>query len=134
MRRPILILALTLAATACKPKPVSVDEAALDVLDEEVGYGRPAETGEVVTIDYRLLLPNGEELMAHSGHRFVLGHGTVIAGVDEAVEGMRTGGRRVVSCPPHKHWGREGYGDEVPPNTTLELHVKLRRVEPWDGR
>ena len=43
---------------------------------------------------------------------------------------MRVGGERTVTCPPHKHWGRNGYGDgAVPPNTPLTLEIKLVSVE-----
>jgi FKBP-type peptidyl-prolyl cis-trans isomerase len=45
---------------------------------------------------------------------------------------MRPGGKRVIRCPPHKHWGSIGYGEgkgRIPPHTTLTLHIDLKSIE-----
>jgi peptidylprolyl isomerase len=55
----------------------------------------------------------------------------VVAGFDQAVRGMRIGGRRVVRCPPHKHWGRGGYADGViAAREELVFHIRLLATEP----
>lgn len=114
----------------CKDYNVQVNETPIKLIEDHPGRGRTATEGDVVTIDYELRLPDGKRLLAEEDFRFTVGKGAVIAAVDEAVLGMREGGRRVADCPPHKHWGRVGYGDgAVPPHTKLALHVKLKNVE-----
>lgn len=124
------MLAITAALAGCTDREVSVKETPLAVLSETVGHGRAAKAGDIVTIDYRVMLPSGQELMSEKEFRFQLGGGAVVAGVDEAVTGMRVGGRRTVKCPPHKHWGSKGYGNgKIPPNTFLTFSIKLTDVD-----
>jgi len=100
------------------------------VVSETVGKGRRAKEGDVVTIAYRAALPDGSTLLEDDEFVFRLGAEAVIAGVDEGVAGMRTGGKRVVECPPHKHWGRAGYGNgAVPPDTPLTLYLRLLDID-----
>jgi FKBP-type peptidyl-prolyl cis-trans isomerase len=125
-----LLLAAMAALSGCTERDVSVKETPLSVLSETVGYGRAAQPGDIVTIDYRVLLPNGQELMSEKRFRFQLGGGAVVEGMDEAVTGMRVGGKRIVKCPPHKHWGSNGYGNgKIPPHTYLTFSVKLTDVD-----
>ncbi len=128
----ILIVALSaiLLTPGCGGQDVAVKPTPITIISETIGHGRPAKAGDVVCIDYRLVFPNGSELLNEKDFSFILGGGSVIAGIDEAVTGMRKGGSRVVDCPPHKHWGSAGYGNgKVPPNTRLTIHVRLVSVE-----
>jgi len=113
----------------CHERQVTVEETPIRIISEQVGRGRIADDGRTVYIDYEVTLPGGETVLKHKDWRFVVGAGSVVEGMDEAVRGMRAGGERTVDCPPHKHWGRIGHGDEIPPNTNLIFHVKLNRVE-----
>lgn len=125
-------LAATLACAAligCHRPDVKVEETPIRIVHDEPGRGRVATPGRTVHIDYEIKLPSGETVLRHKDWRFVLGRGTVIEGIDEAVTGMRPGGERVVECPPHKHWGRLGYGEAIPPNTNLIFEIRLARVE-----
>jgi FKBP-type peptidyl-prolyl cis-trans isomerase len=132
--RTLLAIGLTLACLGCEPPTVAVEETPITVAGEREGRGRAASPGDVVCIDYRVLMPDGSELMRDRNFCFQLGGGAVIAGLDDGVVGMRRGGRRVIKCPPHKHWGRAGYGNgAVPPNTTLTLHVELKSIDEGPG-
>ncbi len=127
---PIAALCAVILVPGCEGPDVAVKPTPITVISETIGRGRQAENGDVVCIDYRLLFPDGTELMKEKDFGFILGGGSVIAGIDEAVTGMRKGGSRVVDCPPHKHWGSAGYGDgKIPPNTRLTIHVRLVSVE-----
>ncbi len=109
---------------------VTIKETPIRILSDKAGYGRAAKPGDLVTISYVVILPDGKELMRHDEFRFEVGAQAVIRGIDEAVRGMRTHGTRVVECPPHKHWGRAGYGDgAVPRNTTLIIHIEVTDIE-----
>jgi|EP01047_Picozoa_sp_COSAG01_P077580 peptidylprolyl isomerase len=59
-----------------------------------------------------------------------LGGGQVIAGLDEAVRGMRAGGQRKCKIPPSCAYGDQGDGPQgkIPPYATLIFDVELVRV------
>jgi FK506-binding nuclear protein len=130
----LLLAGVSLTSAGCEPPNVTVEETPITVAGERVGHGQAAAPGDVVCVNYRVLMPDGAELMRDDDFRFQLGGGAVISGLDEGVVGMRPGGRRVITCPPHKHWGRAGYGNgAVPPNTTLTLHIELKSIDEGPG-
>lgn len=59
---------------------------------------------------------------------FGLGSGQVIAGWYQGVEGMRVGGRRRITIPPHLGYGARGAGGVIGPNETLVFVVDLVAV------
>lgn len=56
---------------------------------------------------------------------FALGAGQVISGWDLGVEGMRVGGRRVLTIPPGLAYGDRGAGNVIGPGETLVFIVDL---------
>lgn len=119
---------IALAIAGCETPVVDLAEPPVTVATETAGNGPEARVGRLVSIDYVIRLPDGTEVLRDQDYQFKLGEGAVIAGVDRAVEGMRVGGRRTVECPPHMHWGRQGHGDKIPPNTNLSIDIRLNRV------
>jgi FKBP-type peptidyl-prolyl cis-trans isomerase len=130
-RRLTAVLVTVAALAGCKPAAdMAISEVRVKVVKEDRGHGKPAQVGDVVCIDYRVFTVEGEEIMWAQDFCYELGGGSVIAGLDEGVMGMKASGKRVIQCPPHKHWGREGYGDgKIPKKTTLLIHVKLTSIE-----
>ena len=131
MKRSITIFVLVsvMGLGGCSDREVSISETPIKILNDKPGRGRRAESGRTVYIDYEILMPDGKLVLSHKDWRFVMGNNTVVEGMEDAVLGMRVGGRRVVECPPHKHWGRNGYTDKIPPNTFLTFKVRLNRVD-----
>lgn len=128
--RRILAFSAVLAAAACGPEDPTVKVTPISIISDTVGIGEPAKADDLVTIDYRILTDEGREVNSQQGYRFILGTGAVIEGIDDAVKGMKIAGERTIRCPPHRHWGRDGYGDDkVPANATLTIEIKLKAID-----
>lgn len=123
--------ALPLAGCVDRAVEVSLDKA-VKSHDTRVGTGPPAEPGNLVEIHYTAALPDGSIVIdtrpKGKTHKFVVGDGSVVPGVDEGIVGMRTGGVRVLVLPPHAHYGRAGYAGIIPPETVLRFEIEMVRV------
>lgn len=101
--------------------------------DLAVGDGDLANAGHQVTVHYTGWLTNGQKfdssLDRRSPFSFQLGQGRVIQGWDQGVQGMRIGGRRKLTIPPHLGYGVRGAGSVIPPNATLVFEVELLGVQ-----
>jgi peptidylprolyl isomerase len=60
---------------------------------------------------------------------FPLGAGRVIKGWDQGLQGMRVGGRRRLTIPPHLGYGDRGAGAAIAPGETLIFVVDLVDVK-----
>jgi peptidylprolyl isomerase len=60
---------------------------------------------------------------------FPVGGGQVISGWDRGVAGMKVGGRRRLTIPPHLAYGDRGAGGVIAPGETLVFVVDLVGVE-----
>ncbi len=84
-----------------QPKPVTAEEvaAALEHMREQQAQFRAVERaagpGDLLVVDYTLAL-DGEEPSRQSGYEFLVGGGTVLPEIDQAVVGMRAGEERRV--------------------------------------
>ena len=59
---------------------------------------------------------------------FTLGGGEVIPGWDLGIEGMREGGRRILSIPAELAYGDQGSPPSIKPGETLMFVVDLEKV------
>jgi len=126
----LAILGLLLLPACGPAKDPTVKETPVKIVSEREGFGRPATSGDLVTIDYGIFLEDGREVLAQKRYRFVLGSGSVIAGIDVTVLGMRIKGTRTILCPPQLHWGRGGYGNgAIPADETLTIVVELDQID-----
>ena len=117
--------------TAAQPAPDP--NAKLEIKDLAVGKGAEAKAGDTVRVHYVGTLTNGDEFDASKKHgdkpfEFELGKGRVIKGWDEGVAGMKEGGKRKLTIPPHLGYGARGAGAKIPPNSTLVFEVELVEV------
>ena len=106
----------------------------LTVEDLEEGTGAEATTGSRVTVHYvGVSWSNGEQFDASwdrdEPFSFPLGAGHVISGWDQGVAGMREGGRRRLTIPPHLGYGSTGAGGVIKPNETLVFVIDLVSVD-----
>jgi len=111
--------------------PTTVSE--LKIEDLVVGTGAEAKTGDTVVIHYTGWLEDGSEFDSslHLGEpiEFVLGQGDVIDGWEQGLLGMKAGGKRKLTVPPHLGYGAKGLEDFVPPQAALIFEVELLEIK-----
>jgi len=99
----------------------------LYVQDMEMGTGAVAIRGKSVVVRYAGWLPNGKQF--DSGEVTVtLGTNKVIRAWEEALLGMRVGGRRRLVTPPNLAYGTRGAGDDIPPNAVLVFEMQVMSI------
>jgi FKBP-type peptidyl-prolyl cis-trans isomerase FkpA len=112
----------------------------LQKVDTVTGSGDEARSGRVVRVHYTGWLydaakpdkrGNKFDSSKDSGQPFdfTLGAREVISGWDEGVAGMKVGGKRTLTIPPHMGYGARGAGGVIPPNATLVFEVELLEVK-----
>jgi peptidylprolyl isomerase len=110
--------------------PEGEPPADLVIVDEIVGDGAEATAGRTVLAHYvGVAFSSGEEFDS-SWNRgeplaFPLGAGRVIKGWDQGLLGMKVGGRRRLTIPPHLAYGDRGAGSAIAPGETLIFVVDL---------
>jgi FKBP-type peptidyl-prolyl cis-trans isomerase len=112
----------------------------LQKVDMVTGSGAEARPGRVVRVHYTGWLYDANK-PDHRGSKFdsskdggqpfdfTLGGREVIPGWDEGVAGMKVGGKRVLTIPPHMGYGARGAGGVIPPNATRVFEVELLEVK-----
>jgi peptidylprolyl isomerase len=113
--------------------PDTAPPAELVCEDLVVGDGPEAVAGSDVTVHYvGVAWSTGAQFDASWDRRdtfgFRLGVGQVISGWDEGVQGMKVGGRRRITIPPHKGYGAQGAGGVIEGGETLVFVVDLLGV------
>ncbi len=97
-----------------------------------VGTGEIAEPGDIVSAHYVGTLANGQVFDTSRTRgvpiTFTLGMGQVIRGWDEGIQGMREGGKRILTIAPDYAYGAQAVGI-IPANSTLTFEVELVTVE-----
>ena len=130
-----ILLVASLVASLVAFSSVSVgaqDVKDLIVKEVKAGTGKEAKDGNTVTVHYTGTLTNGKQFDSSVGRgpfSFILGRGEVIKGWDRGVKGMKIGGIRKLTIPPHLGYGERGAGADIPPNATLLFDVELLKVE-----
>jgi FKBP-type peptidyl-prolyl cis-trans isomerase len=106
--------------------------AELIIEELQVGDGAEAAPGQHVTVHYTGWLTNGTKFDSSVDRgdpfSFRLGAGQVISGWDQGVAGMKVGGKRKLTIPPHMGYGARGAGGVIPPNATLVFEVELLEI------
>jgi peptidylprolyl isomerase len=107
--------------------------AELVIEDLTVGEGPEARAGQTVDVHYvGVAHSTGQEFDASYNRgqtfSFPLGAGHVIGGWDQGVQGMKVGGRRKLTIPPHLGYVALVAGGAIKHNETLIFVVDLLGV------
>lgn len=112
-------------------------ESGLQYEDVRTGTGEAPSAGQTVVVEYTGAQKDGtpfdSRLDPGEPLEFVLGDDSMIPGFEQGVAGMRVGGRRKLTIPPHLAYGDHGDvapGGPLPPGETLTFDVELLDVRP----
>ena len=115
-------------ATAAKPE---ADTKELKIIDQRVGMGPAANTGDQLSMNYKGTLLDGKVFDQSYGRGpfdFQLGAGKVIKGWDQGIVGMKVGGKRKLVIPADLAYGAQSPSPDIPANSTLVFEVELLSV------
>lgn len=96
--------------------------------DVVTGVGRRVRPSDSVTIHYTARLDSGERIDSTHDRgepEFFSLQAAPVLGWLDAIPGMRRGGKRRITVPPHRAFGDEGVEGLIPPGATLEFLVEL---------
>ena len=103
----------------------------LQVTDIQLGDGKEAVKGALITTQYRGFLEDGTQFDSsyERGKPFqcVIGTGRVIKGWDQGLMGMKVGGKRKLWVPAHLAYGERSMG-AITPNSDLTFEIELLEV------
>ncbi len=118
------------SVTATEANP-EADVTELKIVDERVGTGPTANTGDQLSMNYKGTLLNGKVFDQSYGRGpfdFQLGAGNVIKGWDQGIVGMKVGGKRKLVIPADLAYGAQSPSPDIPANSTLVFEVELLSV------
>lgn len=106
----------------------------LNAQDTLAGVGALADAGKTVTVAYtgylydaRVAGNRGTQFDTSASFPFKLGAGSVIAGFDAGIQGMRVGGKRTLTIPAAQAYGSAGKGS-IPGGAALVFDVEVTAV------
>jgi FKBP-type peptidyl-prolyl cis-trans isomerase len=121
------------AATQTAAGKTTTAASGLQILDEVVGTGAEAKTGDTVSVHYTGTLTDGTKFDSSLDRGtpldFTIGAGNVIKGWDEGVVGMKVGGKRKLTIPPDLAYGASGYPPVIPANAILIFEIELVTIK-----
>jgi len=132
------VFALVVAAASCATPPTTPSHyAPFSQTDLIIGTGPSVASGNLITVNYTGWFydpsqPNNQGLQFDTSigttpFSFTVGTGSVIAGWDQGIIGMQTGGTRRLIVPPSLAYGQTRSGP-VPANTTLVFDITLLAI------
>ena len=126
----MILLALTLLLQTPAAPQAQPD---FKMTEVQVGHGKPAQAGDVITVLYKGTLTDGKVFDENQSagkvpFAFVLGQAQVIRGWDLGMNGIKEGGKRHLVIPPVMGYGDKEVGP-IPKNSTLEFDVEALRID-----
>lgn len=95
----------------------------------EKGNGRFAQPGARATIEYSVMLLNGDTCYSNLTRTFIIGHERIEPGLDEGIRFMRVGDKAKFILPSHLAFGLVGDRGNIPQKATLVYDVELNEIK-----
>lgn len=102
------------------------------VMVEEVitGSGDQIKVGDIGSFFYETRI--GDKIVSRyekdGGYSLQLGKNEVMKAWDIGIPGMKTGGKRRLTCPPNSAYGEAGLPPVIPQNVTLVCEISLVNI------
>ena len=141
MKKPLLSLAIAMAALTALPIAAQTDVAAKAAQEPGAvvtpsglvfkslkdGSGASPKATDTVKVHYRGTFPDGKEFDSSykTGQPAEFPLNGVIKCWTEGVQMMKVGGKARLVCPPAIAYGARGAGGRIPPTATLMFKVEL---------
>ncbi|MFC7421765.1 FKBP-type peptidyl-prolyl cis-trans isomerase [Iodobacter arcticus] len=104
----------------------------LKIEDIQLGEGKEAVRGALITTQYRGFLEDGTQFDSSYDRgvpfQCVIGTGRVIKGWDQGLMGMKVGGKRKLWVPAHLAYGERQIGEHIKPHSNLIFELELLEV------
>jgi FKBP-type peptidyl-prolyl cis-trans isomerase len=142
------IIWIAAVAMGCSRYESWTTESGLQVTEIREGTGPVAKQGEFILLHYTAWYLEGDRvesdqfdttLNLDGPRKFLVGKSNLLPGLDEGIETMRKGGKRIFVLPPHLAFGEEGRPGVVPPGTWVKFEVELvditpgpPKIRPWN--
>lgn len=96
------------------------------------GTGPAVKKGDRVRVHYTGTLMDGTKFDSSLDRgvpfEFTVGEGAVIQGWDLGIIGMKKGGKRKLTIPPHLAYDLQGSPPKIGPNATLRFEIELVEI------
>jgi peptidylprolyl isomerase len=94
------------------------------------GTGPVVEKGDLIVANYIGQVYDGDKPFDNSFIRkepapFTIGVGSVVDGWDDGLVGAKVGSRVLLRIPPKLGYGKEGKGEDIPPDSTLYFVIDI---------
>ena len=100
--------------------------------DVRIGSGAEVKEGDSITVHYVGTTQSGVKFDSSyergKPYTWTVGAGTVIAGWEQGLPGMKVGGQRILVIPAEMAYGNRQVG-AIPPNSPLVFSVELLKIE-----
>ncbi|KAG5842210.1 peptidyl-prolyl cis-trans isomerase FKBP9 [Anguilla anguilla] len=130
----MIYLALLITFVACNAPPVPLDDIVVEKTFVPEKCERAVKSGDFVRYHYNGMFPDGKKFDSSydrgSTYNVYVGKKQLIEGMDKALVGMCVNERRLVKIPPALAYGKNGYGDVIPPDAILHFDVLL--LDIWN--
>lgn len=95
---------------------------------DTAGDGASPQPGQLVAVEYRGQLPNGQVFDQSGDEPATFLVDNVVPGFRAALLDMQVGETRTVFIPPSQGYGLRGSQGRIPPNAALQFEITLREV------
>ncbi|XP_023681532.2 peptidyl-prolyl cis-trans isomerase FKBP9-like [Paramormyrops kingsleyae] len=130
----VLYLAQLISTVACNAPTVPLDDIVIEKTFVPEHCDRAVKAGDFVRYHYIGMFPDGKKFDSSydkgSTYNVFVGRRQLIEGMDKALLDMCVNERRLVKIPPQLAYGKDGYGDIIPPDSVLHFDVLL--LDIWN--